>query len=88
MDSDLPAPLYMFDYQQMVLKDYCLPVLFSGRMFISPDDRFLSVTVGRIDDDQGNPKEVIVIDTITGHYAVINGYTSNGWIIMNSGSTP
>jgi hypothetical protein len=90
-----PQTLYMFDYQEMILKDYCLNVIASGSMSISPDERFLATTLYYVSDQVSGagirdfvPKEAIILDTKTGHYARFDGFESGGWGIVEGEGFP
>ena len=86
-----PRPLYMFDYKNLILKDYCLESaldeVISGRISISKDGRLLSTTLYDVTEGVVQdlvPKAVLVLDTETGHFSRILGFESIGWAIDES----
>lgn len=73
---------HIFDYQHMVLKDYCLDRGNSAGGDFSPDERFFAWTVY---EDQGNSKgkEVAVLNLETGQVARFPHVKLIGWGVVD-----
>lgn len=87
--------LYMYDYQDQLLTNYCLGGVLnqehtiSGALLASPDGRFLATTLAEITNGElptFEDREVLVIDTESGHYARIEGVGIIGWAVAPGGS--
>jgi hypothetical protein len=80
--KDTDHQFYIFDYQEMVLIDYCLNRgVIANNIYISPDGRFLGWNVQE-SVDSGHPynvKEVVILSLQTGRIAHIEGVRLIGW---------
>ena len=85
--SSEPELLFVLDYEAMSLTEYCLDFALSDSISMSPDGRLLATTIGRFsgeDDLSFEPTAALVLDTVSGHYSRIEGYSSIGWGIVDA----
>ena len=87
-----PNSFYVFNYTTMTLMDYCLGAYIppgaqvSGLVSLSPDHRFMAARIEYLTDDQWpifEPRDALVLDTLTGRFALLEGYLRVGWAIVD-----
>jgi hypothetical protein len=80
-----PNWFYIFNYQSMEIRDYCLNLPDSvGRARFSPNGRFIALSLNDYSATSEQDKySVVVIDLEKGTIAYLKGYTVVGWGIAN-----
>jgi hypothetical protein len=75
LDNEKPTPMYLFDYETNVLKDYCINLGYVSAVF-SPDEKFVAFTVNEGIDNPGY--HVLILDLETGYYSIIQDIKAIG----------
>jgi len=72
---------YIYDYDQKILKDYCLDYGHSlpSNTYASPDERFLAWSIYELEGGYIKGKEVVVLNLETGEIAQIPKLKLIGW---------
>ncbi len=80
-----PNWFYIFNYQSMEVRDYCLDLPDSaGPARFSPDGRFIALSLNDYSATSEHDRySVVVIDLEKGTIAYLDGYTVVGWGIAN-----
>jgi hypothetical protein len=76
VDDQKPSPIYLYDYKNNVLKDYCINL---GRTFgtLSPDEQFAAFTV---DEGKDIPSyHILLLNLKTGFYSIIKDTKAIGF---------
>jgi len=77
-DNQKPTPIYLYDYEANILKDYCLELVQSSvSVDVSPDEQFVAFTVVEFLDR--DVYYIVILNLNTGHYSVIENMKAIGF---------
>jgi hypothetical protein len=87
-DPEIYGEQYVFDYEEMILWDYCIEEESWMMMDVSPDGNFIAYTFYNLDQNghAADAREVVILNLESGYITRIPDFQAIGWGVVNGGT--